>query len=535
MNDKNTENILSVDNLSVTFTHGNETNCAVKNVSFNLQKGKIFALVGESGSGKSVTAHAILRLLPEKSCQFPSGSVTYKNRKLLDIPLLQMQSIRGNGIGMIFQEPMTALNPLHTIEKQISETLILHGKLSSKGIKHRVLELLSLVGIPDPDQKLSFYPHELSGGQRQRVMIAMALSNEPDILIADEPTTALDVNIQKQVLSLLKELQQKMGMAILLITHDLGIVKRYADTVAVMSEGRLVETNDCKALFESPQHPYTQKLLASEPGGAPCSEPTTNSTLLEVSDFNVWFPIKKGVFKRTVGHVKAVNKVNFTLAKGKTLGIVGESGSGKTTLVQGLLRLCSSRGSIKVNGVEIQNLSQSEVRPYRKSLQIVFQDPFSSLSPRMSAANIISEGLAIHNPMPKQASDQLIIQIMKEVGLDPATRHRYPHEFSGGQRQRIAIARALILKPELIILDEPTSALDRSVQCQVVDLLRTLQEKHQFSYVFISHDLKVVKALAHDIMVLKDGIVTEQGPAADIFQNPQTEYTKELISAALNL
>lgn len=535
MNDKATTDILSVNNLSVTFTQGNETNRAVKNVSFNLQKGKTFALVGESGSGKSVTAHAILRLLPEKSCHFPSGSVTYNNQELLNAPPSHMQSIRGNGIGMIFQEPMTALNPLHTVEKQISETLLLHGKLSAKDVKRRVLELLALVGIPDPKQKLSFYPHELSGGQRQRVMIAMALSNEPDILIADEPTTALDVNIQKQVLNLLQELQQKIGMAILLITHDLGVVKRYADTVAVMCNGELVETNDCDALFDSPEHPYTQKLLASEPSGSPCTEPTTNNTLLEVSDFNVWFPIKQGVFKRTIGHVKAVNNINFTLSKGKTLGIVGESGSGKTTLVQGLLRLCSSHGTINFNGVNIQNLSQSEVRPYRKSLQIIFQDPFSSLSPRMSAADIISEGLAIHNPMSKPESDKLIVQIMKEVGLDPETRHRYPHEFSGGQRQRIAIARALILKPELIILDEPTSALDRSVQCQVVDLLRALQEKHQFSYVFISHDLKVVKALAHDIMVLKDGHITEQGPAAKIFQSPQTEYTKELISTALNL
>ena len=461
--------------------------------------------------------------------------MTYNNQELLNAPVSHMQSLRGNGIGMIFQEPMTALNPLHSVEKQISETLILHGKLSTKDIKRRVIELLVLVGIPDPEQKLSFYPHELSGGQRQRVMIAMSLSNEPDILIADEPTTALDVNIQKQVLNLLKELQQKMGMAILLITHDLGIVKRYADTVAVMCDGNIVETNNCKALFDSPQHSYTQKLLSSEPSGSPCTEPTTNTTLLEVADFNVWFPIKKGVFKRTVAHVKAVNNINFTLKKGKTLGIVGESGSGKTTLVQGLLRLCSSRGTINFNGVNIQDLSQSDIRPFRKSLQIVFQDPFSSLSPRMSAADIISEGLAIHNPMPVQECDKLIIQIMEEVGLDPTTRHRYPHEFSGGQRQRIAIARALILKPELIILDEPTSALDRSVQCQVVDLLRTLQEKYQFSYVFISHDLKVVKALAHDIMVLKDGNVIEQGPAANIFQSPEAQYTKELISTALNL
>lgn len=530
-----TKPILRVSNLSVSFTQGEEVNHAVKDISFDLIKGKTLALVGESGSGKSVTAHAILRLLPEKSCHFPSGSVLYKDKELLNTPVREMQSIRGNGIGMIFQEPMTALNPLHTVEKQISEVLILHNKLTTKDIHLRVIELLTLVGIPDAKTKLSAYPHELSGGQRQRVMIAMALSNEPDILIADEPTTALDVSIQKQVLNLLKDLQAKMGMAILLITHDLGVVRKYADRVAVMTEGNLVETADCQQLFTAPKHPYTQKLLSSEPSGTPCAINEDRRTLLEVNNFNVWFPIKKGIFKRTVGHVKAVNNINFTLQKGKTLGIVGESGSGKTTLVQGLLRLCASNGPINFNGENIQGLSQRQVRPFRKSLQIVFQDPFSALSPRMSAADIISEGLAIHSTCSEEETEQLIIATMQEVGLDPDTRHRYPHEFSGGQRQRIAIARALILKPDLIVLDEPTSALDRSVQCQVVDLLRHLQETYQFSYIFISHDLKVVKALSHDVIVLKDGIVLEQGQANDVFNNPQTEYTKELIDTALNL
>ena len=527
--------ILRVNNLSVSFSQGEEIVHAVKNISFDLIKGQTLALVGESGSGKSVTAHAILRLLPEKTCHFPSGSITYRDKELLNTPISQMRSIRGNGIGMIFQEPMTALNPLHTVEKQISEMLVIHNKLTPKQIRLRVIELLTLVGIPDAKAKLSTYPHELSGGQRQRVMIAMALSNEPDILIADEPTTTLDVSIQKQVLNLLKDLQKKMGMAILLITHDLGVVRKYADTVAVMTEGNLVETADCEQLFNTPRHAYTQKLLSSEPSGEPCPIQGDRKTLLEVVDFHVWFPIKKGILKRTVDHVKAVNNINFTLKKGKTLGIVGESGSGKTTLVQGLLRLCASEGAIKFNGQDLQGLSQNQVRPYRKSLQIVFQDPFSALSPRMSAADIISEGLAIHSTYSEIETEQLIIDTMQEVGLDPATRHRYPHEFSGGQRQRIAIARALILKPELIVLDEPTSALDRSVQCQVVDLLRHLQETHQFSYIFISHDLKVVKALSHDIMVLKDGIVLEQGNAHEVFSNPQTEYTKELIDTSLNL
>ncbi|OUS23631.1 microcin ABC transporter ATP-binding protein [Gammaproteobacteria bacterium 45_16_T64] len=533
-NNTQREPILEASNLTVTFTQGKTETHAVKGVSFTLHKGKTLALVGESGSGKSVTAHSILRLLPSDAASL-QGTVTYKNRNIFDHTETEMQELRGNGIGMIFQEPMTALNPLHTVEKQISETIKLHSTRTQKQTRERVIELLDLVGIPDPANRLGSYPHELSGGQRQRVMIAMALSNEPDVLIADEPTTALDVTIQKQVLNLLKELQQKMGMAILLITHDLGVVRQYADTVAVMTEGELVEVANSDDLFHSPQHEYTRKLLNSEPSGNPSSLRPGLPDLLQVKDFHVWFPIKKGVFKRTVGHVKAVNNINFTLRKGKTLGIVGESGSGKTTLVQGLLRLCESKGSIVFNGIELQHLSQKNIRPHRKALQIVFQDPFSSLSPRMSVADIIAEGIHIHHALPSQEIEALIVQTMEEVGLDPKTRHRYPHEFSGGQRQRIAIARALVLKPDLIVLDEPTSALDRSVQCQVVDLLRELQEKHQFSYVFISHDLKVVKALAHDIIVLKDGIVIEQGPASAIFDNPSTEYTRELISAALNL
>jgi len=527
--------ILKVSNLSVSFTQGKQTNYAVKDVSFELVKGRTTALVGESGSGKSVTAHTILRLISDKSGVQSSGSIIYKDQELLNAPLSAMQSIRGNGIGMIFQEPMTALNPLHSVEKQISETLICHNNASPANAKKRVIELLTLVGIKDPVQKLAAYPHELSGGQRQRVMIAMALSNEPDVLIADEPTTALDVTIQTQVLDLLQDLQKKMGMAILLITHDLGVVKHYADNALVMTAGELVESADISTLFSSPSHPYTRKLLSSRPNGAPCTPPKNAQTLLQVENFNVWFPIKTGIFKRTTGHIKAISDVNFTLQKGKTLGIVGESGSGKTTLVQGLLRLCPSHGNIIFNEQNLQQLNQNQIRPFRKALQIVFQDPFSSLSPRMSASDIITEGLSIHASLTAQETEDQVIQVMQEVGLDPTSRHRYPHEFSGGQRQRIAIARALILKPELIILDEPTSALDRAVQYQVVDLLRNLQEKHHFSYLFISHDLQVVKALAHDVMVLKEGLVVEHGPAETVFNDPKTEYTKELMAASLKL
>ncbi len=529
--------VLTIDDLKVSFKQGQQVNQAVKGVSFELYKGETFALVGESGSGKSVTAHSILKLLPDSITEYHKDSkITFEQTNLLALPEQKIRRIRGRRIGMIFQEPMTALNPLHTVYKQISETLVLHQKLTIDQAKKRVLELLTLVGIPDPANKLNTYPHELSGGQRQRVMIAMALANEPDILIADEPTTALDVTLQKQILNLLADLQQRMGMAILLITHDLGVVKRFSHKVGVMTDGRLVETGSTHDIFTDPQHEYTRKLLLSVPQGSPAKLPQESlPPVMSSNRLRVWFPIKKGIFKRTVGHIKAVNEITFELTPGTTLGIVGESGSGKTTLVQALLRLIDSQGEIIFCGHTINQMDQNQIRPLRKKMQIVFQDPFSSLSPRMSVAQIISEGLQIHSSLTAEQQDDLIVKAMQEVGLDPETRHRYPHEFSGGQRQRIAIARTLVLQPKLIILDEPTSALDRTVQAQVVDLLRDLQQRHRFSYIFISHDLKVVRALAHEIIVLREGKVVEQGPADRIFENPEANYTRELIDAAFNL
>ena len=527
--------VLTVQDLSISFRQGNARVDAVKQVSFELYKGETLALVGESGSGKSVTAHALTRLLPEKTTLYADGSVNFGGQELLKLGEPELRKIRGNKIAMIFQEPMSALNPLHTVAKQIGETLALHQGMDKQAIRARTLELLDLVGLPSPEDKLKSYPHELSGGQRQRVMIAMALANEPEILIADEPTTALDVTIQKQVLNLLKELQERMGMAILLITHDLGVVRNTADRVAVMTNGELVETNAAEPLFSAPQHPYTRKLLHAEPKGAPAPLPDNPSNILTTKDLRVWFPIKRGIFKHTVGYIKAVNDINIVLKKGHTLGIVGESGSGKTTLVQALLKLIRSEGVIDFRNHQLHQLKRRQIRPLRRQLQIVFQDPFSSLSPRMSIEEIIGEGLLIHRIGDASSQQQAIIQAMEEVGLDPATRHRYPHEFSGGQRQRVAIARALVLHPEVIILDEPTSALDRSVQAQVVDLLRSLQERHQFSYVFISHDLKVVRALAHDLMVLKDGNVVEMGTADEVYNAPKSDYTRELLSAAFSL
>lgn len=526
---------ISVHDLSISFVQGKQRVDAVNNVSFDLYSGETLALVGESGSGKSVTAHALTKLLPEKATIYGDGCVSFQEQNLLSLTEPQLRNIRGNKIAMIFQEPMTALNPLHTVEKQIGETLHLHQGLNKTAIKARVKELLKLVGIPDPEAKIKSYPHELSGGQRQRVMIAMALANEPDILIADEPTTALDVTIQKQVLNLLKELQQKLGMAILLITHDLAVVRRYADRVAVMTKGDLVEINHTESLFNEPHHPYTIKLLHAEPKGSPAPLPDNDETILSTQDLKVWFPIKRGVFKHTVGYVKAVNQISIDLKKGQTLGVVGESGSGKTTLVQALLKLTRSEGAIRFRGHHLDKMSGRQVRPLRRQLQIVFQDPFSSLSPRLSIAEIIGEGLQIHKIGDTKSQEAAVIKAMEEVELDPTTRHRYPHEFSGGQRQRIAIARALVLKPEVIILDEPTSALDRSVQSQVVDLLRSLQQTHQFSYIFISHDLKVVKTLAHNIMVLRAGEVIEAGPADKVYARPESDYTKELLNAAFDL
>jgi len=528
---QNPQNLIEVRDLSVEFVTGKLLQRVVHNVSFDIRHGETLALVGESGSGKSVTAHSILRLLPYPTASHPTGSIYFDKQNLLQLPEKQLRAIRGNRIAMVFQEPMTALNPLHSIEKQISEILMLHKGLRGAAARERVLELLDLVGIPEPAKRLKAYPHELSGGQRQRVMIAMALANEPELLIADEPTTALDVTVQLKILELLKELQAKLGMALLLISHDLNLVRRIAQRVCVMQEGRIVEEADCATLFSSPQHPYTRELLGAEPSGDP-ARTTPGQSLLKVDALKVWFPIKKGFLRHTVDHVKAVDGIDFNLLQGQTLGIVGESGSGKSTLGLAILRLIASQGSIRFKGQALDGISQHEVRPLRRQMQVVFQDPYGSLSPRMSVGQIVGEGLRIHRMGSEKEQEQAIIDALIEVDLDPHTRHRYPHEFSGGQRQRIAIARALVLKPELILLDEPTSALDRTVQKQVVELLRALQEKYNLTYLFISHDLAVVRALSHQLMVIKQGQVVEQGPAPSIFAAPQHIYTQQLLEAA---
>ncbi|GAA6130496.1 ABC transporter ATP-binding protein [Halopseudomonas sabulinigri] len=524
--------LISIRNLSVAFNQGSEQVTAVHDVSFDIRPGQTLALVGESGSGKSVTAHSILRLLPYPAASHPSGEIYYAGDDLLQAGEKTLRKVRGNRISMIFQEPMSSLNPLHSVERQINEVLALHKGLNKKDARARTLELLTLVGIPEPEKRLASYPHELSGGQRQRVMIAMALANEPELLIADEPTTALDVTVQLKILDLLKELQQKLGMALLLISHDLNLVRKIAHRVCVMYQGRVVEENDCATLFNDPRHEYTQQLLAADPSGEPVPVQPDAKEILRAEQVRVWFPIKKGVLKRTVDHVKAVTDISFSLAEGQTLGIVGESGSGKTTLGMALLRLLDSQGVIECNGKRLDNLSQNDVRPLRREFQVVFQDPFGSLSPRMSIGQIISEGLEIHRIGTAAEREQMVIQALQEVGLNPDTRHRYPHEFSGGQRQRVSIARALVLKPKLILLDEPTSALDRTVQGQVVELLRDLQQKYNLSYLFISHDLAVVKVLSHQLMVIRQGQVVEQGPAGDIFASPQHDYTRQLLDAA---
>lgn len=531
--------LISVQDLSVRFSQPDAqqrtetpTNDAVKQISFDIQPGQTLALVGESGSGKSVSALSILRLLP--NAQHPSGRILYRNQDLLQANDNAMRQIRGNRIGIIFQEPMTSLNPLHSIEKQIGETLLLHKGMNGKQARARIIELLELVGITDPLQRLDNYPHQLSGGQRQRVMIAMALANEPELLIADEPTTALDVTIAQQILELLRSLQQRLGMAILLISHDLNIVRRYADKVCVMHQGQIVEHNSTEALFDQPQAAYTQLLLGAEPSGKPPSIPQQAQTLLTTDQLRVWFPIYRGLFKRKVGHVKAVNSVSITVKTGETLGIVGESGSGKTTLGLAILRLLSSQGDIEFQAQSIQALNQKQLKPLRRQLQAVFQDPYGSLSPRMTVQQIIDEGLEVHGLGDADSRQQQVIDVLHEVGLDTDARHRYPHEFSGGQRQRIAIARALVLKPKLIILDEPTSALDRTVQSQIIDLLRDLQAKYQLSYIFISHDLAVVKALSHQLLVMQQGDVVEQGSAEQLFNQPQHQYTRTLLQAAFN-
>lgn len=529
MNEQDT--LLEVRDLSVVFRQDGAEVQAVEHVDFTIKRGETLALVGESGSGKSVTAHSILRLLPYPIASHPSGTVRYDGKDLLTASERTMRQIRGNRIAMIFQEPMTSLNPLHTVGKQIMEVLALHRGLRDQLAVARATELLEMVGIRDPANRLRAFPHELSGGQRQRVMIAMALANEPELLIADEPTTALDVTVQQTILELLRSLQARLSMSLLLISHDLNLVRRIAQRVCVMKSGRIVEEADVEKLFASPQHAYTQQLLAAEPTGQPVP-PVSEDTLLQVDKLKVWFPVKKGLFKRTVDHIKAVDGIDLTLKAGQTLGIVGESGSGKSTLGLAILRLLQSDGSIRYRTQELQGLSQKQVRPYRRQMQVVFQDPYGSLSPRMSVSEIIGEGLRIHDIGSPQTQEAAIIEVLEEVGLDPDARHRYPHEFSGGQRQRIAIARALVLKPALIVLDEPTSALDRTVQKQVVELLRTLQARHNLAYLFISHDLAVVRALSHHLLVMKQGVVVEQGPAEAVFTAPQDAYTRQLLEAA---
>ena len=528
--------LLEVKDLSVAFRQGERVTLAVDKVSFAIDKGETLALVGESGSGKSVSALSILKLLPYPSASHPSGSVRFKGQELLDADERDLRKVRGNDITMVFQEPMTSLNPLHTVERQIGEILEVHQNIKGDAARARIIDLLGKVGIRDPETRLLDYPHQLSGGQRQRVMIAMALANNPDLLIADEPTTALDVTVQAQILKLLKELQAEFGMALLLITHDLGIVRRMADKVVVMQHGKAVESGDAKEVFANPQHPYTRMLLTAEPKGAPPPNDPSAPTVLETKGLKVWFPIKRGFFRKTVGHIKAVDGVDATVRSGQTLGVVGESGSGKTTLGLALLRLIRSEGPIVYMGKNIDGYNTAMMRPLRKDMQIVFQDPFGSLSPRLSIQQIVEEGLTVQgrNLGYDQRRD-IVARALTEVGLDPSTMDRYPHEFSGGQRQRIAIARALALEPKFIMLDEPTSALDMSVQAQIVDLLRELQQKHTLAYLFISHDLKVVRALANEVIVMRNGVTVESGPTAEVFSNPKTDYTKALIAAALNL
>lgn len=529
--------LLQINRLGVQFRQFGSTVTAVKGVALHIDKGETVALVGESGSGKSVTALSVLQLLPYPvAVHSPGSSIHFQGRELVGANDKLLRDVRGDQISMIFQEPMTSLNPLHVVEKQINEVLMVHKGLSREAARMRALELLNLVGITEPEQRLKSYPHQLSGGQRQRVMIAMALANEPDLLIADEPTTAVDVTIQAQILKLLRELQAKLGMAMLLITHDLGIVRKMAQRVYVMYAGEIVESGYVAEVFDRPQHPYTQRLLAAEPKGSPVRAPANAREVLDAREVKVWFPVRRGVLKRTVAHVKAVDGVDVKIREGHTVGVVGESGSGKTTLGLALLRLEKSRGAITFSGRSIQGLPAKTLRPLRREMQIVFQDPFGSLSPRLSVGQIIGEGLDVHDlGGSAQEREALIVEALKEVGLDPESRHRYPHEFSGGQRQRVAIARAMVLKPRLVVLDEPTSALDMSVQAQIVDLLRELQERHRLAYMFISHDLRVVRALSDELIVMRDGRVVEHGSASEIFDKPRAPYTRALMSAAFDL
>ena len=531
------EKLLEVRNLGVQFRQPGGAVAAVNNVSLEVGEGETVALVGESGSGKSVTALSVLQLLPYPTAvHTPGSSITFRGRELIGAGEATLSQVRGDRVSMIFQEPMTSLNPLHVVEKQICEVLTLHKGLSRHAARVRALELLELVRITEPEQRLNSYPHQLSGGQRQRVMIAMALANEPDLLIADEPTTSVDVTVQAQLLTLLNDLRSRLGMAMLLITHDLRIVRKMAKRVYVMYGGEVVESGRVDAIFERPQRAYTQRLLAAQPSGGPAVVRGDAPVVLQGDNIKVWFPVKRGVLRRTVGHVKAVDGISLTVRQGQTVGVVGESGSGKTTLGLALLRLQHSSGSIRFDGREIHKLRSKPLRPLRKEMQIVFQDPFGSLSPRMSVGQIIGEGLEIHRlgGSPPER-EKLIVAALEEVGLDPQSRHRYPHEFSGGQRQRIAVARAMVLKPRLLILDEPTSALDMSVQAQIVDLLRALQTRHRLAYLFISHDLSVIRALSDEVIVMRDGHTVEHGPASQIFDNPRDPYTRALISAAFDI
>ncbi|MFN3273553.1 MAG: ABC transporter ATP-binding protein [Paracoccus sp. (in: a-proteobacteria)] len=522
--------VLAVSDLRIGFRSEGQITTAVRGVSFHVARGETVALVGESGSGKSVTALSTVQLLAGSAVV--EGSVRYAGRELVGAPDKVLRQIRGNDISFIFQEPMTSLNPLHTLEKQLAESLALHQGLSGAPARARIIELLTRVGIRDPETRLADYPHQLSGGQRQRVMIAMALANGPDLLIADEPTTALDVTIQAQILDLLAELKADEGLSMLFISHDLGIVRRIADRVCVMKDGEIVEQGPVEEIFARPRHPYTQKLLAAAPEGLAQPLPPDGEVLVETRDLKVWFPIKRGLMRRTVGHIKAVNGATLTLHAGETLGIVGESGSGKTTLALAIMRLIESRGPILFMGQDIAGWGGGQLRRLRRDMQIVFQDPFGSLSPRMTVEQIVAEGLGVHGVQPGRDRREMVAEIMAEVGLNPDLMHRYPHEFSGGQRQRIAIARAMILRPRVVVLDEPTSALDMTVQVQIVELLRGLQRKYGLAFLFISHDLRVVRAMSHKIMVMRAGEVVEQGETAQIYDAPRDDYTRALLAAA---
>ena len=527
-----TEPLLRATNLSVAFSQGGVETAAVRGVDFHVDKGETVAIVGESGSGKSVSALSIVGLLPENAAI--SGSVRYKDTEMIGADPVQLRRIRGNDISFIFQEPMTSLNPLHTLEKQIGESLTLHQKLQGTAARARAVDLLAKTGIDNPESRLKSYPHQLSGGQRQRVMIAVALANNPDLLVADEPTTALDVTIQAQILQLLAELKSAEEMSLLFITHDLNIVRSIADRVYVMKDGQFVETGKKDDVFDRPSHRYTQRLLAAEPSGEPDPVPERSEAIMQAKNVKVWFPIQRGLIRRTVGYIKAVNPSNFEVKRGETVGVVGESGSGKTTLALAMMRLVASTGDIRFLDQDIQGLKSTALRPVRRNMQMVFQDPYGSLSPRMTIEQIVSEGLRVHG-VSEGKRRKLVAEILEEVGLDADMLQRYPHEFSGGQRQRIAIARAMILHPKLVVLDEPTSALDRTVQAQIIDLLLGIQRKHELSYLFISHDLRVVRALSHKIIVMRNGDIVESGSSVEVFNNPKTPYTRELITAAFDM